>query len=102
VIQDKQGRLSVIDLSRDIAKLEILGDKPAPGVTFIPSVNGFQVLEDGKSLYNYNPADKTLSGLALRLPECQVSPGEIRVGESNVFSGNVVAGAGVGLFVTED
>jgi len=101
VIQDKEGRLSVIDLSRAVATLEILGDQPAPGATFLPSLNGFQILENGTALYNYNPTDKTLSGLGVKLPECQILPNNIRVGES-VFAGNIVSGFGVGILVNED
>ena len=40
VVQDEEGRLSVIDLAGDTAKIEILGDKPAPGVAFLPTIDG--------------------------------------------------------------
>jgi hypothetical protein len=101
VLQDQQGRLSVIDLSGDTAKLEILGDKPAPGIEFLPSVDGFQILSDGKALYNYNPEEKTLTSIDLGLPDCQIGRWQIRVG-SNVFSGSTAIGFGVGIAVRED
>lgn len=101
VLQDQQDRLSVIDLSGDTAKLEILGDKPAPGIEFLPSVDGFKILSNGKALYNYNPEEKTLTSIDLGLPDCQIGRWQIRVG-SNIFSGCTVVGAGVGIVVTED
>ncbi len=100
VVQDESGRLSVIDLTGDTAKLEILGDKPAPGVTFLPTIDGYTILYDDKQLYMYNPKEKTLTGIDLGLPECQIKPWEIRIG-SNVFSGNIIAGSGVGIVVRE-
>lgn len=100
VVQDEAGRLSVIDLAGDTAKLEILGDKPAPGVAFLPIIDGYTILSDDKQLYTYNPKKKTLTSINLELPECQIKPWEIRVG-SNVFSGNTIVGFGVGIAVLE-
>ncbi|HUU41209.1 MAG TPA: hypothetical protein VMW42_09720 [Desulfatiglandales bacterium] len=99
VIQDMQGRLSIIDLGGNIAKLEIVGDKPAPGVEFRPLVEGFEILDQGSPLYIYSPSEKSLRSKKLGLPDCQISPEAIRVGTS-IFSGNVVGGSGVGIIVT--
>ncbi len=100
VVQDKAGRLSVINLAGDAAKLEILGDKPAPGVAFLPTIDGYTILSNDKQLYTYNPKEKTLTSINLGLPECQIKPWEIRVG-SSVFSGNTIMGFGVGIAVRE-
>jgi len=100
VVQDEEGWLSVIDLAGDTAKLEILGDKPAPGVAFVPTIDGHTILSNDKQLYTYNPKEKTLTSISLGLPECQVKPWEIRVG-SSVFSGNTIVGFGVGIAVQE-
>src|SRR5712692_9899225 len=80
VLQDKQGRLSVIDLSSDTASLEILADEPAAGVAFAPRVDGYVILADGRELYAYNPQERLLSSISLELPECQILPRGIRVG----------------------
>ncbi len=101
VIQDKKNRLSVIDLSQDIAKLEIVGDEPAPGIAFEPSFSGFKILKEGSPLYLYDPTEKRLESISLNLPECQITPFEIRIGNSR-FSGNSIVGFGVGLAVTPD
>lgn len=100
VVQDEEGRLSVINLVGDTAKLEILGDKPAPGVAFLPTIDGHTILYNDKQLYTYNPKEKTLTSINLGLPECQIKPWEIRVG-SSVFSGNTLVGFGVGIAVRE-
>jgi hypothetical protein len=101
IVQDKQGRISVIDLGGSEAALEIVGDKPAPGVEYKLNIEGFSILEGDKELYSYNPEDKTLTGIELNLPDCQISPSEIRVG-TNIFSGNTVVGSGVGIAISED
>lgn len=101
IIQDQQGSLSVIDLSRDMAILEIVGDKPAPNVEFKPIIEGFEILENGNPIYSYNPQEKLLSSINLGLLDCKISQWEIRVG-TNVFSGNTVSGFGIGIAVTKN
>jgi len=102
VLQDGQGRISVIDLSGDTARLEILGDKPGPGVEFAPTEEGVDIIEMGERVYSYNPKSRSLTGLGLNpLPECEIGKRRIRVG-SNIFAGNVISGFGVGILVTEN
>src|SRR5436189_2897046 len=101
IVQDGKNRLSVIDLSEAKARLEILGDKPAPGVTFEPSFSGFKILKNGSALYSYDPTEKRLQSLTLGLPDCQVTPSAITIGNSQ-FSGNTIVGSGVGLAVSPD
>jgi hypothetical protein len=101
VLQDQQGCLSVIDLSGSTAKLEIVGDKPAPGIEFLPNDDGFKILSTGRPIYSYNPEEKTLISIDLELPDCQISRWQIRIG-SNRFSGNTVIGSGVGIVARED
>jgi len=101
IIQDKKNRLSVIDLSEPKAKLEILGDQPAPGISFEPTFSGFKILRDGLPLYLYDPTEKRLESLALGLPDCQVTASAIRIG-NNQFSDNSIVGFGVGLAVSTE
>ena len=98
IIQDKQERLSVIDLSGSKARIEVLGDNPAPGVDFAPTFSGFKIFENGVALYHYEPAGKWLQSLSLDLPDCEVTPLGIRVGES-IFSNNYinVSSEGIGI-----
>lgn len=99
VVQDTKGRISIIDLAGAEAKLEILGDKPAPGVEFRPaSGDSVEILENLTPLYSFNAASKTLRGIELRLPECQIADNQIRVG-TNRFSNNQIRGFGVGIHI---
>lgn len=102
VLQDKKGRLSIIDLSRTEAKLEVLGNKPATGIEFRPiSGGGFEILEVGSPLYSFDPATKTITGITLPLPECQISDNETRIG-TNRISNSTIIGFGVGIHVMPD
>lgn len=102
VLQDKKGRISIIDLSGAEAKLEILGDRPAPKVEFRPVSDGcIEVLQGGVALYSFNPTGKTITGLSLRLPECSILPNGTSIG-TNFFQNNFVSGFGVGIQVMED
>jgi hypothetical protein len=100
ILQDQQERLSVIDLSGDEARPEIIGDAPAPDVEYVPERAGFSVERDGRALYSYTPEEKRFVPRELRLPECQITADSIRVG-SNLFQSNVIVGAGIGIVVTE-
>jgi hypothetical protein len=100
VLQDRKGRLSVIDLSEPKARVEVLGDEPAPGIEYKLTADGFTVLGDAQSLYNYKATEKLLQAVSLRLPDCQITPAGTRIGRS-YFSGNVISGYGVGIAVTD-
>lgn len=101
IVQDKQVRLSVIDLSGKKASLEILGDQPAPGVEFQPTVDGFSILKDGRAVYRYNPSEKIISDIATNLPECQIGTYETRIG-TNVFRNIAIEDMGVGFQIDEN
>ncbi len=100
IIQDQGGRLSIMDVGGKAALLEVLGDAPASGMEFVPTADGFEILRNGTALYSYSPETKTVIGISLALPRCQIRDTDIRVG-SNFFSGNIVVGFGVGIAVSE-
>ena len=100
VIQDDQGRISVINIGGVEARPEIVGDKPAPKIDFVPTADGFEIQDAGEPCYTYSPVTRTLVGISVNLPPCQIGDTEIRVG-SSVFSGNTVSGFGVGLVISE-
>jgi len=105
VVQDTAGRLSVIDLSAQPGRLEILGDKVAPGVPFAPRLHDdFAILSASgrEELYSYSPREKRLVSLKWRfLPNCEILPGKIILG-TNTFMGGSISGFGVGIGVSED
>lgn len=101
IVQDKKGRISIIDLAGDKANIEVLGDKPAPGTEFVPTNEGFDILDDGELIYCYNPEKRTLNSSQLGLPDCEIGESQTRIG-SSFFSGNIIRGGGVGIRVTRD
>lgn len=100
ILQDRRGRLSVIDLAGPEAKAEIIGGEPAPGVEFRPISDGFKIIRQGDTLYSFSKDENSIRGILLKLPPLQIQKDGIRVG-TNRFQHNVVAGAGVGLAITE-
>jgi hypothetical protein len=100
VLQDQEGALSVIDLSGPSARLEVVADGPAPGVEFVPIEDGFIIRSGHADLYSYAPNSKSLTPIALRLPEVQVADDGTRIG-SSYFEGNVILGSAVGIHVSE-
>jgi len=101
VIQDAQNRVSVLDLSGEKPRLEILSDEPAPGVPFRPAFGGIIILRDDQELYRYNPEEKALYSIGLGLPDLEFGELGTRIG-SNWFEGNLIAGAGVGIAVEKN
>ena len=99
VIQDKQNRISIIDLGGRNARIEVLADAPAPGISFEPTFSGFKILENRLALYLYDPKEKRLENINLGLPDCEITPSGIRIG-SNYFANNVIFGSPVGFAVT--
>lgn len=99
IVQDRMGRLSVIDLGASKARLEIVGDEVAPGIKYGLKVNGFTVLtESGKELYTFSPEGRLLVSVSLGLPELQVETNRLRIG-SSTFESNMVSGSQVGFVV---
>ena len=98
VSQDREGRLSVVDLSEGI-KVEIIGDRPVAGVPIVAKGHGFDVFLDGRLLYHYDPEQKKLFGIDLDLPDCQIGTHFVRVG-ANTFGSNKVSGSEIGIVVT--
>lgn len=100
VLQDEKGRLSIIFLGGSEPEIEILGDKPAPGIKYELIKDGFKIYKDGAELYAFYPEKKIISGLSIKLPECEIGKSGTRIG-TNMFSGNMVVGFGVGIVVDE-
>lgn len=62
--------------------------------------DGFKIIIDGQELYSFDPRKRIITGLSLKLPECEIQSTGIRVGDS-FFVGNVFVGFGVGIVVDE-
>ena len=100
ILQDKKDRISIISLEGEKAEIEVLGNKPAPKIEYELISNGFKIMRLGKDIYSFNPHSRTITGLSLMLPEIEIGGDSIRIG-SNMFSGNMVSGFGVGIVVDE-
>ena len=101
ILQDKKRRISIISLEGEKAELEVLGNKPAPNIEYEVVKNGFKIVRMGKDIFRFTPTTGTITGLSLLLPEVEIGPNHIRIG-SNMFSGNIVSGFGVGIAVDEN
>lgn len=101
VLQDKAGGISIISLEGETAKIEVLGSKPAPNIAYEIVDNGYKIIDNEIELYVFYPEKNIISGLALKLPECEINDNEIRVGTSK-FTGNTFYGFGVGIIVSEN
>ena len=100
VLEDKKGRISIISLEGTEAVTEVLGNKPAPNIQYELIEDGFKIIIDGKELYSFDPEKRIITGLSLKLPECEIQSTGIRVGDS-FFAGNVIMGFGVGIVIDE-
>jgi len=100
VLEDKKGRISIISLEGTKATIEVVGDKPAPNIQYELIKDGFKIIKEGKDLYGFDTKRHIITGLSLKLPECEIKSDGIRVG-TNMFSGNMVVGFGVGIVVDE-
>lgn len=99
VLQDRHGRISIVDLGGERANLEIVGDTPAPGVEYRPTVDGFVIMVGAEDLYQFDPTRHKITPLTLDLPECEITPHQTRIG-SSIIANSSISGFGVGIRVT--
>ena len=101
VLDDREGRISVVDLSGDTATVEIIGDRPAFGVDISMDLDSLTILCEGSGLYRYTIEQKLLSSLDLGLPDCQIGRNWIRVA-CNAFLGTTMSRLGTITAITKD
>lgn len=102
ILQDRKGRISVVDLGGTQARLEIVGDEPAPDVEFTPTVDGFKILRDGDPIYTYSKEQQSFSSLSSDLPDVEISDREIQIGRGNVIQRSMISGFDVGVRIDSD
>src|SRR6266849_5138126 len=101
ILRDKQGHLSVIEVEGDRLVVEVVDDQPAKATRFSATTDGFIVLDkEGVGLYAFHPKTRSMTSTRFQLPPVTVGLQELRVG-TNAFAGNIVAGIGVGIVVTD-
>jgi hypothetical protein len=102
VLGHLDGRISIVSLAGEKARVEIVGGLPAPDVEFSDVEDGFTLYDDEGPVYFFSPARGLLRDLRGRLPECRIRADGIAVGSAGFFSNNAVSGFPVGVGVTED
>ncbi len=80
IVQEPNTILSVIDIGDVMPALEILRNRPAPGISFLPTRSGFQVMRSPGDLYQFNVEERTFSTQTLGLADVQIDDFYIRVG----------------------
>jgi len=100
VIGHPNGELSIIDLSGDAAKPEIVINAPWHGVEYAEKEDGFVIYSESKALYFYSPPRKVIRDLFGKLPECEITKDRVRLG-TNIISNSMIHGFQVGIGVTE-
>lgn len=100
IIEDNDGKLTIISLEGIEAKIEVIADEPAANIEYEIIENGFKILSEGQALYTFNPDSGIITLVSLNPPECEVGEGGIRIG-SNCFSYNTIIGSVVGIIVNE-
>lgn len=91
--------MAVVDLTGPGARPELVGDVPAPGVAYRPTVDGFVVLGGLDDLYHFDPGQHRLTAVTLDLPECEITPTHTRIGGIEL-SNSQLSGVGVGIMVS--
>ena len=77
-----------------------MADEPAPDIQYEYIDDGFKIIVNDTELYSYDPNQRVITGLSIKLPECRIESNGIKVG-TNSFSGNMIVGYGVGIIVDE-
>lgn len=99
ILQDNEGRISVINLAAQTPVPEIVASEPAPGVDYLPTTEGTRILGSEGVLYTFQSDPTRLHGVLLDLPDLEIDQNRITVG-TNVFESNIISGSEVGLVIT--
>lgn len=100
VIGHPNGEISIIDLSGETAKPEVVINAPWKGVEYAEMEDGFVIYSDSKAAYFYSPPRKIIRDLSGKLPECEIGKNQVRIG-TNTISNSTIHGFQVGMGVTE-
>ncbi len=93
------GVLSMINISGETAKLEVIGDNPSSDVEYSEKEDGFVIYDNGQQVYFYSPARKLIRDMRGELPECELTSDHVRIGTKKI-SNSMVSGFQVGIGVS--
>lgn len=95
-----RGEFSIIDLSGESARPEILKNLPAPGIEYAEREDGFVIFKDSVESFFFSPSRGLLRDISGSLPDCEIRNDCIRIG-SNTISSSMISGFQVGIGVSE-
>lgn len=101
VIGHPNGEMSIIDLGGETAKPEVVTNAPWLGIEYAEMEDGFVIYSNGKAAYFYSPPRKMIRDLSGKLPECEITNDQVRIGMSTI-SNSMIRGFQVGIGVTEN
>jgi len=99
-LHDIMDKISIVALHEDGPVIEILADKPTENVQHEVDDGKLRIFSEGKELYTYEPETKTIAGVELKLPICQIQELGFSVDLYNYF-GKMPVGDNVGLLIDE-
>ena len=100
VIGHPNGEMSIIELSGDIAKPEVVMNCPWQGIEYAEKEDGLIIYSEGNAAYFYSPPRKIIRDISGKLPECEITRDRVRIG-TNTISNSTIHGFQVGMGVTE-
>lgn len=100
IISHPGGEYSVIDLSGDVARPEIVKNVPAPQVEYSEREDGIVIFKESSEAFFFSPARSLFRDLSNSLPECEIRRDSIRIG-TNTIGSSRVSGFQVGIGVSE-
>ncbi len=101
VIGHHGGEVSIVDLSGQMAKPEIVSNVPWQGIEYAEKEDGFVIYCEGKATYFYSPSRKIIRDLLGKLPECEIKKDGMRFGTNHVQTSQI-HGFQVGIGITEN
>jgi hypothetical protein len=84
ILQEPDGRLSVLNIEPGATRLEVLRNQPAPGMGFVPLRYGFRIVAFDTRYDVYPHEGLFFNSAAPDLPDVQIDQLYIRVG-SQIF-----------------
>lgn len=100
ILSHSNSALSVVDLSGELAILQILADEPWNDIEYSEKEDGFVIYENDTQSYFFSPVRKMFRDLTGKLPECELGTDCTRIG-TNRICGGMISGFGVGIGVSE-
>ena len=101
IVSHPTGEYSVIDLSGDSARPEIIKNVPASQIEYAEREDGLVIFKESSEAFFFSPARALFRDISTSLPECEIRKDSIRIG-SNTIGASMISGFEVGIGVSEN